>query len=60
MSSSDNEKYLHINSNEILQSFDSLFDALKVQHLHYDWALQILANIWDGEFSLAFIISILI
>lgn len=36
MSSSDNEKYLHINSKEILQSFDSLFDALKVQHLHYD------------------------
>lgn len=54
MSSSDNEKYLYINSKEILQRLWLFIDARNVQYFHYDWALQILGNMWDGEFSLAF------
>lgn len=41
MFSSDNEKYLDINSEE---GFDSLFDAC----FCYEWALQILAHLHMG------------
>lgn len=36
------------------KGFDSLVDAWKLQHFHYDWALQIPDNIWEEEFGLVF------